>query len=118
MPARLCGRGDIVAAVRRAEAGAGCRGDGVWLCPRFKAGEAGLHEARRMLGLALILVEDAALGGGAGALRHDIRLRGARDGFASVAEAARWRRPARAARLICRASPAAARPARSPTAPA
>ncbi len=57
---RDCPAEDIVALVRQAEAASGAYVTAL-AAPVAKAGEAGLHEAAALLGVALLLVEHAAL---------------------------------------------------------
>ncbi|HEY2133251.1 MAG TPA: cobalamin biosynthesis protein [Acetobacteraceae bacterium] len=84
---RGCAAEDIVAAVRRAEAESGLVVTDLAV-PRFKSGEAGLDEARRMLGLDLMLVDDAALAAMQARCVTMSEVAARETGFASVAEAA------------------------------
>lgn len=84
---RGCPAADLVAAVRQAASSAGLT-VGALAAPAFKAHEAGLQEATALLGLPMLLVDDAAMR--AAQPRCVTRSAAARaaTGLASVAEAA------------------------------
>lgn len=81
---RECSAGEIVALVRRAAAQAG-RAPSVLAAPAFKRGEA-LDAAAAELGLALVLVEEAALAAVQPACVTHSRMALRRVGVGSVAE--------------------------------
>jgi len=84
---RGCPAADVVAAVRQAASSAGLT-VGALAVPALKAHEAGLQEAAVLLGLRMLLVDDAAMHAAQPRCVTRSSAAKAATGFASVAEAA------------------------------